>query len=99
MLVAAGVWSPGACAAEAPAATPAPSAETSRKLDAGLPAVQRLLQLMDADANGKVSKDEFMRFMEAEFDKADVNHDNELDPKELSRLVQSLTHPVRGPAR
>jgi hypothetical protein len=92
----------GAGAADAPGSampTPAAAAKTNRKLDAGLPAIQRLLQLMDTDANGKISKDEFMRFMEAEFDKADVNHDNELDPKELGRLVQALTHPVRGPGR
>jgi len=95
---------PVACAvaadAPAPAATtPTDAGNQTKKLEAGLPAIERLLRLMDTDANGKVSRQEFMRFMEAEFDKADVNKDNELDPKELAQLVRSLTHPTRGPGR
>ena|ERR1700730_15815014 len=45
------------------------------------------LQLMDTDKNGKVSKKEFMRFMEAEFDLADRNKDGERDPKELQHFA------------
>lgn len=47
---------------------------------------ERLLKLMDTDKNGKVSKQEFMQFMEAEFDRLDVNKDGQLDVGELTRL-------------
>ena len=63
------------------------------------PAVQQgesnakeLLKLMDKDRNGKVSRKEFMRFMNAEFDRLDVNKDGELDVNELSQLRYSA-HP------
>lgn len=69
------------------------------KLATALSSTARLLQLMDTDKNGKVSKEEFMRFMEAEFDFADKNKDGELDPKELKRLQYALTHPTKGPGR
>jgi hypothetical protein len=47
--------------------------------------VRRLLQLMDTDKNGKISKQEFMRFMEEEFQRLDKNKDGQLDVKELTR--------------
>jgi Ca2+-binding EF-hand superfamily protein len=40
---------------------------------------------MDTDKNGKVSKQEWMRFMEAEFDRLDKNKDGELDLRELEK--------------
>jgi len=51
--------------------------------------VKELLLLMDADNNGKISKREWMSFMEAEFNKLDIDGNGELDPKELlqSKLV------------
>jgi hypothetical protein len=52
---------------------------------AGQADVKRLILLMDADMNGKISKPEFMKFMEAEFDSLDVNKDGELDVKELEK--------------
>ena len=42
-----------------------------------------LLLAMDRDKSGKVSKQEWMKFMEEEFDRLDVNHNGELDVKEL----------------
>ena len=48
--------------------------------------MKQLLLLMDLDKNGKVSKQEFMRHMEAEFARLDVNGDGELDVKELMQL-------------
>jgi hypothetical protein len=79
------------------AAAPEPA---PKQLATGLTPVSQLLQLMDTDKNGKVSKEEFMRFMEAEFDYADKNKDNELDPKELKAFVQRMGHPrVNGPGR
>lgn len=53
--------------------------------------VKELLLLMDTNQNGKVSKQEWMKFMEAEFDRLDTKKNGELDPKELakSRLYPS----------
>lgn len=50
--------------------------------------VKDLLLLMDADKNGKISKQEWMKFMEAEFDRLDKDKSGELDQNELrqSRL-------------
>jgi len=39
------------------------------KLALGEPEVTQLLLLMDTDKNGKISKEEWMKFMEAEFDR------------------------------
>ena len=40
-----------------------------------------ILLLMDTDKSGKISKQEWMKFMEAEFDRLDRNRKGELDPK------------------
>jgi Ca2+-binding EF-hand superfamily protein len=45
--------------------------------------VKELLLLMDADGNGKISKKEWMSFMEAEFNKLDKDGNGELDQQEL----------------
>lgn len=52
--------------------------------------VVQLLLLMDTDKNGKVSKQEFMKFMEAEFDRLDKDKSGELDPKELLQMQRPL---------
>jgi hypothetical protein len=62
------------------------AADNTQKVDAGVPATKQLLLLMDTDKNGKVSKQEFMTFMEAEFNRLDMNHDGELDVHELTQL-------------
>jgi len=68
---------------------PTPSArekaEKEKELAAATEAAKQLLLLMDTDKNGKVSKQEWMKFMEAEFERLDVNHDGELDVKELTQ--------------
>ena len=51
-----------------------------------------LLLLMDTDKNGKVSKRELMKFMEAEFDRMDDNKKGELDPQELMRSKLRVSH-------
>ena len=61
---------------------------TPRKTDAvmlGEDDVKQLLLLMDTNKNGKISKQEFMRFMEAEFERLDKDKSGELDPKELTQ--------------
>ena len=43
----------------------------------------------------KVSKDELVRFVEAEFDLADENKDGQLDVREFEHFLHSLSHPGR----
>ena len=45
--------------------------------------VKELMLLMDTDKNGKISKREWISFMEAEFNQLDKDGSGELDPKEL----------------
>ncbi len=61
------------------------------KLAVALDEVKQLLLLMEADKNGKISKQDFMRFVEAEFDRLDKDRSGELDLAELrrSQLVAS----------
>ena len=51
---------------------------------------KQFLLSMDTDGRGKISKQEFMKFMEAEFDRLDKDKTGELDAKEIA---QSLLHP------
>ena len=44
--------------------------------------VKQLLLLMDTDENGKISKQEWMKFMEAEFDRLDKGKNGQSDVKE-----------------
>jgi EF hand domain-containing protein len=44
---------------------------------------KQLLLLVDTDKKGKVSKQEWMKFMEAEFDRLDKTKSGELDVEEL----------------
>ena len=53
---------------------------------------KELLALMDTDKNGKISKQEWMKFMEVEFDRLDTSKKGELDPKELLKSNVSMTH-------
>jgi EF hand len=54
--------------------------------------VRELLLLMDADKNGKISKQEWMAFMEAEFNQLDKEGKGELDPKQLGQSRLSVRH-------
>lgn len=55
--------------------------------------VKQLLLLMDTDKNGKISKQEYMAFMEAEFNRLDKDKSGELDAKELSQSRLTASHP------
>lgn len=55
------------------------------RLALALDEVKQLLLLMEADTDGKISKQEFMRFMETEFDRLDKDRSGELDLTELRR--------------
>jgi hypothetical protein len=61
-----------------------PATQHEKKLAAGEREAKKMLLLMDTDKSGKVSKQEFMNFMETEFERLDVNKDGELDVKELT---------------
>jgi hypothetical protein len=76
-LVASGTWVGTALAREvAPSRAP-------NKLALGEDEVKQLLLLMDQDKNGKISEQEFMTFMQAEFKRLDKDKSGELDVKEL----------------
>jgi len=82
LLLTCGVWAQGQDASTDSKGAP----QRDKKVAAGEKETKRLLLLMDKDANGKVSKQEFMNFMEAEFARLDKNGDGELDVKELTQL-------------
>lgn len=51
---------------------------------------RELLLLMDK--NGKISKQEWMRFMEAEFDRLDKDKTGQIDAKELEKSNLRVSH-------
>jgi Ca2+-binding EF-hand superfamily protein len=55
------------------------------KLLLGQDEVAQLLLLMDTNKNGRISKDEWMKFMSDEFDRLDTDKSGQLDVKELER--------------
>jgi len=52
--------------------------------------VKALLALMDTDKNGKISKQEWMKFMESEFDRLDAKKVGEIDQRELLQSTVSV---------
>jgi hypothetical protein len=63
-----------------------------RSVKAGEKEAKKLILLMDKDNNGNVSKQEFMAFMEAEFDRLDKDKSGELDVKELAQSKFRVSH-------
>jgi hypothetical protein len=57
------------------------------KLALGEPEVEQLLLLMDTDENGKISRQEWIKFMEAEFERLDKTKNGQLDVKALSTMT------------
>jgi Ca2+-binding EF-hand superfamily protein len=62
------------------------------KLALGDEEVRQLLLLMDTDKDGKISKQEWMKFMEAEFDRLDKDKSGELDAKDLAQSRLRVSH-------
>jgi len=47
---------------------------------------------MDTDNNGKISRQEYMNFMAAEFDRLDKDKSSDLDAKELAHSQLRVSH-------
>lgn len=58
--------------------------------------VRQLLLLMDKDDDGKVSKQEYMSFMEAEFERLDKKKSEDLDVAELVRTTLITSRPAHS---
>jgi Ca2+-binding EF-hand superfamily protein len=90
LVVLAATWAmPGAAVAQK-VAVPKPQ----DKLALGENEVKQLLLLIDTDENGKISKQEWIKFMEAEFDRLDKDKKGQLDTKELTQSKLRVSHPV-----
>jgi hypothetical protein len=63
------------------------------RLTAAEDEVRQLLLIMEPSAKGKVSKKEFMSFMDTEFDRLDAKHAGEVD---LSLLAKNRALPSAG---
>lgn len=61
------------------------------KLAIGETEVRQLLLLMNTDQNGKVSKQEYMKFMEAEFNRLDKEKTGALDVRALNQTNLSAS--------
>ena len=61
------------------------------KLALGEDEVKKLLLLMEPDKKGKISKQEYMKFMEAEFERLDKDKNGELDVKKLTQSSVTAT--------
>ena len=68
--------------------------KVQNKLELGEVQVKQLLLLMDTDQNGKISKQEYMSFMEAEFDRLDKNKSGDLDLIELKLSSFKTSNPA-----
>jgi hypothetical protein len=74
-------------AAQSPAPSPA-----SPNVVAASPEAIKLLKLMDADNDEKISHAEFIAFMEAEFKRLDLDKDGYLNLKELEKSQLAVAH-------
>jgi hypothetical protein len=54
--------------------------------------VRQMPLLMDTDESGKISKQEWLRFMEAEFDRMDPGKSGSLDPRKLAVTNAQVIH-------
>jgi Ca2+-binding EF-hand superfamily protein len=51
--------------------------------------VKQLLLIMETDSNGMISRQEYMEFMEAEFQRLDKNKQGRLDARQLNQSMLS----------
>ena len=83
-------WAIAGTAVAQKAATPKPQDKPAL----GEEEVKQLLLLMDTDKSGKISKQDWMKFMEAEFDRVDKSKNGQLDVNELTQSKLRVSHPV-----
>jgi hypothetical protein len=81
-------WGMAGTAGAQKAAVPKPQ----DKFAIGEDEAKQLLLLIDTDKEGKVSKQEWMKFMEAEFDRLDKPKTGYLDIKELMQSKLRVSH-------
>jgi hypothetical protein len=62
------------------------------KIAIGEDEAKQLLLLIDTNKNGRISKQEWMKFMEAEFDRLDNAQTGYLDVKELMQSKLRVSH-------
>jgi hypothetical protein len=62
------------------------------KVALGEEEIKQLLLLIDTEKRGRISKQEWMKFMEAEFDRLDKSKNGELDVKELTQSRLRVSH-------
>lgn len=53
---------------------------------------RQMMMLMDTDKNGRISKQEWIDFMSAEFDRLDTDKSGYLDLKELQKSNLTVRH-------
>jgi hypothetical protein len=89
VLLLAGTMATGAVSDQSEKSTgvvsPKPEAEKEKQLAAATEAAKQLLLAMDTNKSGNISKEEWMKFMEAEFDRLDTDHKGQLDVKKLTQ--------------
>jgi len=85
----------GAVLSAALAQTKATAPKPVARLALGEEQAKQLLLLIDTDKSGKISKQEWMKFMEAEFDRLDKAKNGELDAKEPTQSKVSVAHFIR----
>jgi hypothetical protein len=86
--VLAATWAIPGIAAEGRQTPPKPPDKQMLRADQ----VKQLLLLMDTDKDGKISKQEWLKFMEAEFDLLDKGKSGKLDVKELAPPALRARH-------
>lgn len=74
------------------AAQKASAPKSQDRLSIGEQNVRQLLLLMNTDTNGMVSKEEYMRFMEAEFHRLDRANRGQLNARELNQSTLTASH-------
>ena len=82
----------GAMVSAALAQTKATVPKPQDKLALAEEQAKQLLLLIDTDKKGKISKQEWMKFMEAEFDRLDKDKTGELDVMELTQSKLRVSH-------
>lgn len=70
----------------------APTPKPQDKVALGEDEVKQLLLLIDTEKKGKISRQEWMKFMEAEFDRLDKSKNGELDVNELTQSRLRVSH-------